>query len=175
MMRSLLFQASISTRYWVERHHTATYLLNHLPIKALNTNSSYFALHGVAPSYEQASRACYSQFATYFTSLGFVEAKSDTSLFVYVDDIVLTDTIYLLFYIDDIVLTVSSVALLQQTISTLKRKFAMKDLGSLHHFLEVFVQHQADELFLTQRQFALNILERAGMVDCNLVSMPMDT
>jgi hypothetical protein len=27
----------------------------------------------------------------------------------------------------------------------------MKDLGPLHYFLRVYVQHQADGLFLTQR------------------------
>jgi hypothetical protein len=64
-----------------------------------------------------------------------------------------------LFYVDDIVLTASSTALLQQTISALQRAFAMKDLEPLHHFLGVSVQHQADGLFLTQRQFALDILE----------------
>jgi hypothetical protein len=57
--------------------------------------------------------------------------------------------IYLLLYIDDIVLTASSIALLQQTITTLKQEFAMKDLGPLHHFLGASVQHQADGLFLT--------------------------
>jgi hypothetical protein len=76
--------------------------------------------------------------------------------------------VYLLLYIDDIVLTTSSAALLQQTISALKQEFAMKDLGPLHHFLGVSVQHQASGLFLTQRQFALGILERAGMVDCKV-------
>jgi hypothetical protein len=35
----------------------------------------------------------------------------------------------------------------------------MKDIGSLYNFLGVFIQHQADELLLTQRQFALDILE----------------
>jgi hypothetical protein len=35
----------------------------------------------------------------------------------------------------------------------------MKGLGPLHHFLGVSVQHQADELFLTQHLFALDILE----------------
>jgi hypothetical protein len=50
----------------------------------------------------------------------------------------------------------------------------MKDLGPLHHFLEVSVLHQANGFFLAQHQFALNILERAGMVDCKLVSMPVD-
>jgi hypothetical protein len=51
----------------------------------------------------------------------------------------------------------------------------MKDFRPLHHFLGVSVQHQADGLFLTQRQFALNILERAGMVDCKPVSTLVDT
>jgi hypothetical protein len=83
--------------------------------------------------------------------------------------------VYLLLYIDDIVLTASSVALLQQTISAIKQEFTMKDLGPLHHFFGVFVQHQAGGLFLTQRQFALDILERAGMVDCKLVLTPVDT
>jgi hypothetical protein len=88
--------------------------------------------------------------------LGFIEVKSDTSLFIFRRG---SDTVYLLFYVDDIVLTASSVALLQQTISALKREFAMKDLGPLHHFWRVSVLHQADNLFLTQRQFALDILE----------------
>jgi hypothetical protein len=121
---------------------------------------------------KQAPRAWYNRFTTYITSLGFVEAKSDTSLFVFRRG---SDTIYLLLYVDDIILTASSAALLQQTISALKREFAMKDLGPLHHFLGVFIQQQADGLFLSQRQFALDILERAGMVDCKPVSTPVDT
>jgi hypothetical protein len=58
--------------------------------------------------------------------------------------------VYLFLYVDDIVLTASSATLLQQTISTLKREFVMKDLGPLHHFLGVFVKYQVDGLFLTQ-------------------------
>jgi hypothetical protein len=51
----------------------------------------------------------------------------------------------------------------------------MKDLRPLHHFYGVSVQHQADGLFLTQRQFALDILERASMVDCKPMLTPVDT
>jgi len=54
---------------------------------------------------KQAPRAWYSRMATYLLSLGFVEAKSDTSLFVYLRR---SDTTYLLLYIDDIILTASS-------------------------------------------------------------------
>jgi hypothetical protein len=42
-------------------------------------------------------------------SIGFVEAKSDTSLFIYRHD---DDTVFLLLYVDDIVLTASTVDLL---------------------------------------------------------------
>jgi hypothetical protein len=46
-----------------------------------------------------------------------------------------SDTAYLLLYVDDIVLTTSSPELLRRIISCLQREFAMKDLGTLHHFL----------------------------------------
>jgi hypothetical protein len=46
---------------------------------------------------QQAPRAWYSQFATYLTTLGFIEAKSDTSLFIFRRG---SDTIYLLLYVD---------------------------------------------------------------------------
>jgi hypothetical protein len=70
-------------------------------------------------------------------SLGFVEAKSDTSLFIFRQGF---ETIYLLLYVDDIVLTASSTKLLQQNISALEREFSMKDLRQLHHFLGISVQ-----------------------------------
>lgn len=44
-------------------------------------------------------------FASYLLKLGFTEAKSDTSLFIYHRG---SETIYLLLYVDDIVLTASS-------------------------------------------------------------------
>ena len=72
----------------------------------------------------------------FLLTLGFTEAKSDTSLFVYRrgDEIA-----YLLLYVDDNVLTASSQQLLQSVISSLQQEFAMKDLGQLHHFLGVTV------------------------------------
>jgi hypothetical protein len=55
---------------------------------------------------KRASRAWYHCFASY---LGFMEAKSDNSLFVNCRD---ADTMYLLLYVDDIVLTASCLELL---------------------------------------------------------------
>jgi hypothetical protein len=103
---------------------------------------------------------------------GLVEAKSDTSLFVYHRG---TDTVYLLLYVDDIVLTASSLELLQRTTIALQQQFIMKDLGPLHHFLGVSVEQRFDGLFLHQRQYAWDILERAGMSDCKPCFTSVDT
>ncbi|WVZ80008.1 hypothetical protein U9M48_027526, partial [Paspalum notatum var. saurae] len=54
-------------------------------------------------------------------------------------------------------------------------EFAMKDLGVLHHFLGVTVELHPSGLLLHQRQYTLDILERAGMTDCNPYSTPVDT
>ena len=50
----------------------------------------------------------------------------------------------------------------------------MKYLGQLHHFLGVTVEPRPSGL-LHQRQYALDILERAGMTDCKPCSTPVDT
>jgi hypothetical protein len=65
---------------------------------------------------KQAPRAWHSRLATFLLTLGFVEAKSDTSLFIYHYG---AETAYLLLYVDDIVLTASSPSLLRRIISSL--------------------------------------------------------
>ena len=56
---------------------------------------------------KQAPRAWYYRFATFLLTLGFTEAKSDTSLFVYRRG---DATAYLLLYVDDIVLIASVIS-----------------------------------------------------------------
>jgi hypothetical protein len=51
----------------------------------------------------------------------------------------------------------------------------MKDLGPLHHFLGITTERRSQGLFLHQRQYAIDILERAGMSDCKPCSKPVDT
>jgi len=75
---------------------------------------------------KQAPRAWYSRFASHLLQLGFVEAKSDTSLFIYHRG---EDVVYLLLYVDDIVLTASSADLLRRTITSLQQEFSLKILA----------------------------------------------
>jgi hypothetical protein len=56
----------------------------------------------------------------------------------------------------------------------LQQEFSMKDLGKLHYFLGMQVQPCADGLFLSQRQYMMDILARARMAECKPCSTPVD-
>ncbi|GJY18528.1 ribonuclease H-like domain-containing protein [Tanacetum coccineum] len=82
---------------------------------------------------------------------------------------------YHLLYVDDNILTASSTTLLQQLIDSLHREFDMTDLGVLNYFLGISVVRHSTSLFLSQQKYALQLLERAHMVNCNPSRTPVDT
>ncbi|GKA14983.1 ribonuclease H-like domain-containing protein [Tanacetum coccineum] len=53
--------------------------------------------------------------------------------------------------------------------------FDMTDLGALNYFLGISVDHSSTGLFLFQRKYALQLLKRAHMVNCNPSRTPIDT
>jgi hypothetical protein len=120
---------------------------------------------------KHAPRAWNIRIASYLTTLGFIEAKSDTSLFIFHCG---SDTIYLLLYVDDIILNASSTELLHRTISPLQQEFTMKDLGPLHHFFSITIKHRPDGLFLHQRTYTLDIIKRAVMTDYKPCMTPVN-
>ncbi|XP_044376314.1 extensin-like isoform X1 [Triticum aestivum] len=50
-----------------------------------------------------------------------------------------------------------------------------QDSGHLHHFLGIAVTHSSSGLFFSQRQYAIDILSKAGMLDCHPARTPADT
>jgi hypothetical protein len=121
---------------------------------------------------KQAPRAWYQRFADYVATLGFSHSISYHSLFIYRQG---NDMAYILLYVDDIILTASSAALRQSIISKLGSEFAMKDLGPLSYFLGISVTRHSGGLFLSQKKYAKEIIERAGMSSSNPSPTPVDT
>lgn len=125
------------------------------------------ALYGL----KQAPRAWNARISQSLTRLGFVTTKSDASLFFYSCN---GELAYLLLYVDDIILTDSSKNLLDKITSSLKMELPMTDMGRLSYFLGVKVEHNIQGLFLSQRNYASEIIARAGMSGCKPVSTPSD-
>ena len=57
----------------------------------------------------------------------------------------------------------------------LRFEFAMKDLGPLSFFLGIAVTRDANSMFLSQKQYASSIIDKAGMSDCSPCPTPVDT
>jgi hypothetical protein len=121
---------------------------------------------------KQAPRAWHQRFSGFVQRSGFTASTSDTSLFVYKAG---ADIAYLLLYVDDIILTASSTSLLRRITELLHSEFAMTDLGALHHFLGISVTRSSDGLFLSQHQYAADLLQRAGMAEYHSTATPVDT
>ncbi|XP_071699652.1 uncharacterized mitochondrial protein AtMg00810-like [Rutidosis leptorrhynchoides] len=112
---------------------------------------------------KQTPRAWFQCFAGYAKRIGFAHSRCDTSLFIYHQG---SDIAYLLLYVDDIILTASSSDLLQRIITSIHREFSMTDLGPLNYFLGISATSTNTSLFLSQKQYAIEILDRVDMTTC---------
>jgi hypothetical protein len=82
---------------------------------------------------------------------------------------------YILLYVDDIILTTSTDDLRKSIMMLLASEFAMKDLGPLSYFLGIAVTRHTGGLFLCQKNYAAEIIDRAGMSSCKPSATPVDT
>nr|GFA16921.1 ribonuclease H-like domain-containing protein [Tanacetum cinerariifolium] len=64
---------------------------------------------------------------------------------------------------------------LQQIVDSLHKEFDMTDLEALNYFLGIFVVRHRTGLFLSSKKYALQLLERAHMANCNPSRTPVDT
>ena len=52
VVRTLLIDSFVPSKFWVEALSTAVYLINRLPTTTLNYDSPYFRLFGISPEYQ---------------------------------------------------------------------------------------------------------------------------
>ncbi|WVZ57978.1 hypothetical protein U9M48_008300 [Paspalum notatum var. saurae] len=120
----------------------------------------------------QAPRVWFEHFAKHVLSLGFVQSRADTSLFILHNR---SDIAYLLLYVDDMILSASSPALLQRIVTQLRHAFAVKDMGPLRYFLGTEVHRDRHGFFLNQAKYAAELIDRAGMSNYKIATTPADT
>jgi histone deacetylase 1/2 len=126
------------------------------------------ALYGL----KQAPRAWYARLSTKLIELGFKASKADTSLFYFNKGSV---TVFVLVYVDDIIVVSSTPEATTGLLHSLKKDFALKDLGELHYFLGMEVTKVRDGIILSRDKYASGLLKRVNMMSCKLVSTPLST
>ena len=99
---------------------------------------------------KQAPRAWYTKLKTFLFNLGFINSKSDTSLFIYQCPLVM---IYFLVYVDDLLVIGNCSQSIRKFVDALAHGFSLKDLGPLSYFLGVEAISTSDGMFLCQHKY----------------------
>ncbi|GAA0153961.1 hypothetical protein LIER_37776 [Lithospermum erythrorhizon] len=82
----------------------------------------------------------------------------------------------MLVYVDDILVTGNNSSSVIAFIDALTTRFVTRDLGALSFFLGIEALKQPNGgLLLSQRQYMVNLLTKANMLNCKPVSTPMAT
>nr|GEU43062.1 hypothetical protein [Tanacetum cinerariifolium] len=72
-------------------------------------------------------------------------------------------------------LTTSPTYLLQRIISSPHKEFDMTDMGALNYFLGISVTRDSTCIFLSQKKYAMELLDRAHTASCNPTYTSVDT
>ncbi|KAJ9683174.1 hypothetical protein PVL29_018954 [Vitis rotundifolia] len=129
-------------------------------------------LHRSLYGLKQSPRAWFGRFSSVVQEFGMLRSTADHSVFYHHNS--LGQSIYLVVYVDDIVITGSDQDGIQKLKQHLFTHFQTKDLGKLKYFLGIEIAQSSSGVVLSQRKYALDILEETGMLDCKPVDTPMD-
>ncbi|KAF1322206.1 Integrase catalytic core protein, partial [Globisporangium splendens] len=121
---------------------------------------------------KQASRVWNETFDEYVRSTGFEVSKFDPCLYTKCVD---GHCVLILVYVDDVIVTGSSVELIAEVKTQLKRRFEMTDSGACKFVLGIeLIEHEDGSVTLCQRRYIGDILKRFGMEDSKAVASPVD-
>ena len=125
------------------------------------------ALYGL----KQTPRAWHSKIAQYLTSIGFCMSDVDHSLYVHMID---KGIVAIVIYVDDLIIGGDSLEEIKDVKGLLRNEFDMKDMGELRYFLGIEMIHTPEGIWLSQRQYVLDMMSKYGMANCKPISVPLD-
>ena len=121
------------------------------------------ALYGL----KQAPRACFSRIEAHFVNEGFERCHSEHTLFVKTSKG--GKILILSLYVDDLIFTGNDESMFYEFKSSMMREFDMIDLGKMRYFPGVEVLQKTDDIYISQKKYALDVLKRFGMEESNSV------
>ncbi|WKA06777.1 hypothetical protein VitviT2T_024661 [Vitis vinifera] len=125
------------------------------------------ALYGL----KQAPRAWYSRIEAYFIKEGFERCNCDHTLFIKTGDG--GKILIVSLYVDDLIFTGNDESMFVKFKNSMKLEFDMTDLGKMKYFLGMEVLQNSEGIYISQRKYTKEVLERFGMEKSNSVKNPI--
>jgi len=120
---------------------------------------------------KQSLRAWFGKFSSVVKEFSITRNEADHSVFYRHSN---AGCIYLVVYVDDIVLTGSDHHGISQLKHHICHCFQTKDIGKLRYFLGIEVAQSNHGIVISQRKYALDLLEETGLLNSKSVETPMD-
>lgn len=125
------------------------------------------ALYGL----KQAPRLWFLKLSLTLKDIGYIQSKSDYSLFTYTSG---EDLTIILIYVDDILITGNSEMSISSLKSVLFQQFHMKDMGPASYFLGLEITRNETGIFVSQSKYTEDLLKEFGMANSTPLKLPMD-
>lgn len=77
-------------------------------------------------------------------------------------------------YVDDLIVIGSCNKMISEFKKQMRAEFKMSDLGPLSFYLGIEVHQKKGSITLSQGAYAAKIVEKAGLIGCNLCATPME-
>ena len=121
---------------------------------------------------KQSPRCWNSALDCHLKKMGFKQAAGDPCIYMASEG----EMFLIAVYVDDILLAGRSDERLTTVKQALSRKFQVKDMGKLHHFLGINVvqDYKNGSVWIGQELYTENILKRYGMEDAKPIQTPVD-
>jgi hypothetical protein len=120
---------------------------------------------------KQASRQWFSRFSTTLLQHGFLQSKSNYSLFTRSQG---SSIIGFLVYVDDVIIASNDPAAVSVLTRLLNSQFCLKDLGTAKFFLGLEIARNSTGISVSQRKYTLDILADNGLLVAKPATFPME-
>nr|GEW88457.1 uncharacterized mitochondrial protein AtMg00810-like [Tanacetum cinerariifolium] len=120
---------------------------------------------------KQANKQWFIKLTIFLTALGFSQIHANSSLFTYYKD---KDASVLLIYVDDILLAGNNTSMISEIKQKLHQTFGIKDFGPLHYYLGIEFLRNSKGIAMTQRKYALDLIDYAGLQNEKPSKTPLD-
>ena len=77
-------------------------------------------------------------------------------------------------YVDDLIFTGNSSNMFDDFKQSMMAEFDMTDLGTMHYFLGIEVAQTSDRIFISQKKYIQEILNKFQMANCNSAATPFE-
>ena len=84
------------------------------------------------------------------------------------------DVTILLVWVDDIIVASTTRSMLEEGKTMLSKRFQMKDMGVISHFLGIDCKVEDGKISMNQEMYIRKVLQRFNMMECKQKSFPSE-